>query len=133
MWIGRVLNHREATLAIDEEVTAVIDLTVNFSEAKPLHEVRYLQVPVLDLTAPTAAQFDEAIVFIEAELLHGVVLVRCKIGYSRSAAIVGACLIASGIAADADDAIRRLQEVRPSIVIRPEAEDVIREYESRAR
>jgi protein-tyrosine phosphatase/membrane-associated phospholipid phosphatase len=132
VWIGRSLTNDGATHSIKEGVTAVVDLTVNFSEAKPFLEIEYLPLPVLDLTAPTLAQIDQAIAFIEAESRRGVVYVHCKIGYSRSAAIVGAYLVASRIATDADDAISRLRQVRPSIVIRLEAEEAIREYASRS-
>jgi protein-tyrosine phosphatase len=128
-----LLTNEEAAQAIKEGVTAVVDLTVNFSEAKPLREVAYLPLPVLDLTAPMDTQIDEAVAFLTAESVGGTVYVHCKIGYSRSAAIVGAYLVASRIAADADDAISRLREVRPSIVIRPEAETAIREYAARVR
>lgn len=127
VWIGRLLTNAEATRAIDEGVTAVLDLTVNFSEAEPFREVTYLQLPVLDLTAPTPEQLDRAVAFIAVESRRGTVYVHCKIGYSRSAAIVGAYLVADGIASDADDAINRLRQVRPSIVIRPEAEEAIRQ------
>jgi len=128
VWIGRVLTEDEAVQAIDDGVTAVVDVTVNFSEAAPFRDVAYLPLPILDLTAPTPEQIDEAVEFIRAESQRGTVYVHCKIGYSRSAAIVGAYLVASGVASDADDAIRRLREVRPSIVIRPEAESAIRAY-----
>jgi len=131
LWIGRVLSNEAANTAIDEGVTAVVDLTVNFSEAEPFRNAKYLQLPVMDLTAPTSHQIDQAVAFITAESRRGVVFVHCKIGYSRSAAIVGAYLVGQGFVEDADGAINRLREVRPSIVIRPEAEQAIRQYASR--
>jgi protein phosphatase len=51
----------------------------------------------------------------------GVVYVHCKVGYSRSAVVVGAYLMKSGAVGSADEAIARLRAVRPSLVIRPEA------------
>ena len=128
LWIGRALSDSEAELAIDKGVTAVVDLTVNFSEAKPFRDINYLQLPVLDLTAPTARQLDEAVKFIDAKAKHGIVYVHCKVGYSRSAVIVAACLLGSGMAADAKEAIDQLRSIRPTIVIRPEAEAAIRNY-----
>ena len=129
VWIGRVLTDKEAVLAVNQGVTAVVDLTVNFSEATPFRGTEYLQLPVLDLTAPTATQIDQAIAFIAAHSRRGIVFVHCKIGYSRSAAVVGAHLLASGTARDADAAISRLRQIRPSIVIRPEAEEAIRRFD----
>lgn len=128
VWIGRILTNEEATHAINEGVTAVVDLTVNFSEARPFRDIEYLHLPVLDLTAPNADQIDAAVSFIATESRQGIVYIHCKIGYSRSAVIIGAYLISSGIASDADDAISRLRQVRPSIVMRPEAEEAIQEY-----
>ena len=59
---------------------------------------------------------------------QGVVYVHCKVGYSRSAVVVGAYLLASGAAASAEEAIARLRAVRPSIVIRPEAVAALQGY-----
>ena len=61
-------------------------------------------------------------------MASGRVYVHCKIGYSRSAAVVGAWLVASGAARSADEAIARLRAARPSIVIRPEAETALRKF-----
>jgi protein-tyrosine phosphatase len=54
--------------------------------------------------------------------------VHCKIGYSRTAAVVACYLLASGKAHSADEAMQLLRKVRPSIVIRPEARRTIVEY-----
>jgi membrane-associated phospholipid phosphatase len=125
VWIGRHLNDREAELAVSQGVTAVLDLTAEFSEAQAFLRTRYRNVPILDLTAPTEEQLTQCLTFLQAESAHGVVYVHCKIGYSRSAAVVGAWLLQSGEVATADAAMSRLREVRPSIVIRPEAEAVL--------
>jgi hypothetical protein len=50
----------------------------------------------------------------------GCVYVHCKIGYSRSAAVVLAWLIVSGRASSTHEATAMLRKVRPSVVIRPE-------------
>ena len=126
--IGRLLNSDEASAASCAGVTAVLDLTAEFSEAEPFRSVAYRNVAILDLTAPTAAQLQEAVAFIDAQLAHGRVYVHCKIGYSRSATVVGAWLVASGAVPTADDALARLRTIRPSIVIRAEAERALREF-----
>ena len=132
VWVGRVLDEPEAMQAVREGVTAVIDLTGEFDEARPLRARRYLHLPILDLTAPTPAQLDEAVAFLRGEkACGGTTYIHCKIGYSRSAAVAGAWLLASERAGDADDALRRLRAARPGIVIRPEAEAVIRAYAAR--
>ncbi|MBE2213736.1 MAG: phosphatase PAP2/dual specificity phosphatase family protein [Opitutaceae bacterium] len=129
VWLGRVLNEREAREAIDRGVTAVLDLTGEFSESNVfLRTTRYRNVPVLDLTAPTPAQLRATTDFIAAESARGVVYVHCKIGYSRSAAAVGAWLLASGRARSVEEVVAQLVHARPSIVIRPEVRRALAEF-----
>ena len=120
LWMGRKLTDREARRAIRKGVTAVLDLTSEFSESPSFLSKRYLNLPILDLTAPTGAQFAEAASFIDSEIEHGIVYVHCKIGYSRSAAIVGGYLIAKSFCINASDAILFLREKRNSVVVRDE-------------
>lgn len=126
VWIGRRLDPPEAADAVRQGVTAVLDLTGEFDEAPAFLGVEYLNLPVLDLTAPTPAQLDAAVAFIEAQSARGIVYVHCKIGFSRTAAATGVWLRRTGRAADAEEALRQLRAARPGIVIRPEAEHVIR-------
>lgn len=127
VWIGRKLNNREATAAVQAGVTAVLDLTAEFSEAAPFRAVRYRNIPILDLTAPTLEQLREMAAFIATEAESGVVYVHCKIGYSRSAAAVAAWLLLTGEAASVGEALARLREARPSIIVRPEVLSVLEE------
>jgi protein-tyrosine phosphatase len=73
----------------------------------------------------------EAVAFIAEEAAKGRVYVHCKIGYSRSAAVVGAYLLASHEAATVEEAVAQLRKVRPSIIIRPEAMEALRTFERR--
>jgi predicted protein tyrosine phosphatase/membrane-associated phospholipid phosphatase len=128
--IGRKLNEREADEAIRSGVTAVLDLTSEFSEAKPFLAWRYLNIPILDLTAPTQEQLRHMAEFIEKNHENGKVYVHCKIGYSRSGGAVGAYSIASGKATSAVQAIEMLRRARPSIIVRPEIVEALRLFES---
>ncbi len=121
VWVGRQLGAREAAEAVRRGVRAVLDLTLEFSAPAPFRALNYLSLPVLDLTAPAPEQVRDALAFIAREAPQGVVYVHCKIGYSRSAAIAGSYLVASGRAANADDAVAILRQARPSIVVRTEA------------
>lgn len=130
VWIGRRLNEKEAVEATQRNVGAVVDVCVAMNEAPTLRnaittgqEVARLELPILDLTAPTKDQLQEAIAFIEANRDHGV-LVHCKAGYSRSAAIVAAWLVATGRCPTAESAFDMLRAVRPRIVIRPEIQNL---------
>jgi hypothetical protein len=132
--LGRALSVAEAHAARAAGVTAVLDVTGEFSSAfSCLNDCAYLNVPVLDLTAPTRQQIEQSVAFIERQARGGVVYVHCKAGYSRSAVMVAAYLIRSGAARDAEEAISILRAARPGIVIRPEAAAAIQAYAADAQ
>jgi protein-tyrosine phosphatase len=126
--IGGVLSRREAITCVREGVTAVLDLTAEFSEPSPFRALTYKNIPILDLTAPTTAQLEEMVSFIEHESATGIVYVHCKIGYSRTAAVAAAYLLRSGAADSISEAIDRVRRVRPFVVIRPEVRAALREF-----
>jgi membrane-associated phospholipid phosphatase len=128
VWMGRQLTRREAAQAIARGATAVLDLTGEFSEAGSLLSLNYLNLPVLDLTAPTPAQLRAAIDFINAHRRAGAVLVHCKIGYSRSAAVIGCWLLDTGLAATPGQAVARMRDARPTLVVRREAWRALRQF-----
>ena len=133
VWIGRKLNDREANEAVRRGVTAVLDLTAEFSEAKPFLATRYLNVPILDLTAPAQEQLHRMAAFIGERSAAGIVYVHCKIGYSRSAAAAGAFLLATNRVSNVEDVLAALRRVRPSIVVRPEVIAALTEFSSRLK
>ena len=101
----------------------MVDLTAEFSETPELMGVAYRNIPILDLSASTLEKLNEAVTFISKET--GVVLLHCKIGYSRSAAVAGAYLLASGRAESIAEVIAQLRSARPTIRIRPEIHEVL--------
>jgi protein phosphatase len=119
--IGRHLRAREAEKLVQQGVTAVLDLTSEFSECARLRKLPYLNLPLLDLTAPSGPELAAAGEFISRHMQSGKVYVHCKIGYSRTAAVTGAYLVRYGYAENPAEAIALLRRARPSIVIRPEA------------
>jgi protein-tyrosine phosphatase len=128
VWIGRTLNHSEAAVATGLGVTAVLDLTAEFSEAKPFRTLIYRNVPILDLTAPSIDQLREMAAFIDDESRKGVVYIHCKIGYSRTAAAVAAYLLQTGKAGSLAEAVAILRQVRPAIVVRPEIVEALNDF-----
>jgi membrane-associated phospholipid phosphatase len=120
VWMGRLLSDREAGEARRLGVTAVLDLTAEFSEAKPFRSPVYRNIPILDLTAPSGDQLREMATFIDEESHNGIVYVHCKIGYSRTAAAGAAFLLQTGRAGGVSEAIEILRQVRPTVVVRPE-------------
>ena len=133
IWIGGKLGSGSAKKALCSGVVSVLDLSAEFSEAKPFRRINYRNIPVLDLTAPTQAQLVEASKFIGNISQNGAVYVHCKIGYSRSAAAVAAYLIASGKVNTAEEAFAMIRRVRPSVVIRPEVLSALSEFAHRVR
>ena len=120
VWIGRILTDDEAGNAVRQGVTHVLDLTAEFSEAKPFRNCAYRNLQVLDLTAPTQDQLQQAVSFVDKAQQAGTVYVHCKIGYSRSAAVICAWLLSTRRTRSVKEAIDHLRFVRPSVVIRPE-------------
>jgi membrane-associated phospholipid phosphatase len=133
IWIGGKLGRRSAKKALCSGVASVLDLSAEFSEAKPFREINYRNIPVLDLTAPTQAQLGEMGEFIGNHSRDGAVYVHCKIGYSRSVAAVAAYLMMSGKVKAAEEAFAMIRRVRPSVVIRPEVRSALSEFEHRVR
>jgi len=133
IWIGGKLGRRAANRALCSGVASVLDLSAEFSEAKPFREINYRNIPVLDLTAPTQAQLAEMGEFIGNHSRNGAVYVHCKIGYSRSAAAVTAYLLMSGTANTAKEAFAIIRRVRPSVVIRPEVISALSKFDPRLR
>ncbi len=120
--MGRVLTEPECAALIQTGATAVLDLTAEFSETARLLALEYHNVPLLDLTAPTPVQLQEAVAFIGDRVASGgTVYVHCKVGYSRTATAVGAYLAASGLCDSLNEVLTHLRSKRPGIVIRPEA------------
>jgi Dual specificity phosphatase, catalytic domain len=133
IWIGGKLGRRSAKKALCSGVVSVLDLSAEFSEAKPFRKINYRNIPILDLTAPTQEQLVEISKFIGNHSLSGAVYVHCKIGYSRSAAAVAAYLMMSGEVKAAEEAFAMIRRVRPSIVIRPEVLSALAEFEHQVR
>lgn len=133
IWIGSVLNRREANAAIRLGVTSVLDLTAEFSAPAPFRQLIYRNIPILDLTAPSLAQLDEMMTFIDRESRKGIIYVHCKIGYSRTAAAAAAYLLNSGVVSSVSEAIELLRKARPTIIVRSEIVATLTDFSSPQR
>jgi protein-tyrosine phosphatase/membrane-associated phospholipid phosphatase len=128
VWIGRRLSAIEASTACADGVKAVVDLAGELEEPEAFRKANYLSLSVLDLTAPCPEQIDRAVAFIQQQIAHGIVYIHCKAGYSRTAVIAGAYLLASGRADTVEAAIAAMRRARPSMIVRPEALNALRDY-----
>ena len=112
VWLGRMPTEAQARAL---GIARIVDVSAELSAPKGI-SVRC--VPMLDLVAPTAAQLAAAAEAIEAQLGDdGDVLVCCALGYSRSAAAVAAWLLRTGRAEHADEAVERIRQHRPQLVL----------------
>ncbi|WP_432799606.1 dual specificity protein phosphatase family protein [Poriferisphaera sp. WC338] len=128
VWLGRCLNSSEAEYAVKNGVQAVVDMTCEFNEAKALRHCTYINLQTLDLTAPTTSTLDQAADCIMSQSKNGCVYVHCKIGYSRSAAVVAAYFLKAKKAQNVEEAVAMIREKRPNIIIRHEVMDALRAY-----
>ena len=115
--LGRMVNAADAHRLRVQGVTAVLDLTPEFGETPSLARSRYLNLPWIDLVAPSVTGLGIAARFINTERADGVVFVHCAIGRSRSVCAVAAALIESGEASTVEAAITRLRRFLPGLVL----------------
>ena len=114
--LGRRLTSSEAKCAEIEGWVAVLDLAAEMPEARPLRELsNYRSLPVLDATAPNLEQLRDAVEWVKLHASTGLVYVHCALGHGRSALVVAAYLLATGLAADAKSAVKHLRELRPGV------------------
>ncbi len=110
VWLGRLPSGR-----LPAPLQGVVDTCAELSCRAP--GAVYASVPMLDLVVPSAAQLRAAAAAIERLHAQGPLLVCCALGYSRSAASVATWLLCSGRAGDAAQAVARVRQARPSIVL----------------
>ena len=113
VWLGRMPTAAQARAL---GIARMVDVS---AELSPPAGIPTRCIPMLDLIAPSPAQLAAAAEAIEAQLRdNGDVLVCCALGYSRSAAAVAAWLLHTGRAEHVDEAIARVRQQRPQLVLR---------------
>jgi len=114
VWLGRMPRRAERDT---QGVASMVDLTAELPV--DTEGVAYSGIPMLDMLVPTTDQLTAAVNAIQH--LEGTrpTLVCCALGYSRSAAVVTAWLVASGRTVSLDESIDWIKSRRPQIRIRP--------------
>ncbi len=114
--LGRSLRRREARAVVEGGVEAVLDLTAEHAETRSLRRLPYANVQMLDLAVPGLDQLDEAVAFIR-DHEGRTVYVHCGLGYSRSALVAAAHLLACGLAGNVEQACDIVRRSRPGAVL----------------
>jgi protein-tyrosine phosphatase/membrane-associated phospholipid phosphatase len=125
--VGRRPTGTEAR-ALAADIAGVIDLTAEHDERDAFLGLPYLNIQIMDLTPPSVEHCRAATEFIRAHAGRGTVFVHCGLGYSRSAAIAAAHLIAAGLARSADEAIGMVRRLHPPARLGAEDELALRAF-----
>ncbi len=115
-----------------QDIGAVLSLTETplAQEALGRYGLEALHLPVPDMTAPLPEQFVRALDFIDYQRALGrAVVVHCLVGQGRTATVLAAYLIRSGMSAD--EAIAQLRALCPGAIPSPEQEQALRAFASR--
>ena len=112
---GIYVGRRLPLARLPEDVAMVIDLTSEFA-APPCvrtREGRYLCLPTLDGSAPTAASLRA--VLDRVVDTEGSIYVHCAAGHGRSAMLAAGLLVRRGHAEDISAAVALMQKARPGV------------------
>lgn len=132
LWLGRLLNQREAAQLVEQrKLIAVLDLTAEHGEPRGLRQLIYLNLPVLDMTAPSCSQLEQGAMFIADQIKRGPVYVHCGQGQARSAAVVAGYLLFSGQSDGVQQACEQVTLKRPEVKWKPYLLEPLREFEDR--
>jgi protein-tyrosine phosphatase/membrane-associated phospholipid phosphatase len=127
LYLGRRPAATDAAALREAGITAVLDLTAEFSRAPVTAGLKYLGVSMLDLAAPTVAQLQRAAWLINEErAAGGRVLVHCALGLSRSACAAAAAEVMQGV--PLEHALEGLLAAQPRVVLHDEHLCVLRRF-----
>jgi hypothetical protein len=108
---------------------SVLDLAGEFTAARLPQ--RYRSLPVLDATAPTETELQSAVAWIAEGIASGTVYVHCALGHGRSACVILAYLLQSGLIDSVDSGIERLRSLRPGVRIHPPQRRLLQRFQER--
>lgn len=115
---ARIMSKRDLDWLKSKDVGAILSLTELPAPSSWLANsgLEYRNVPVKNHTAPSQAQLEECVDFIEANIRKGKkTLVHCAAGKGRTGTVIAAYLCRSNNVS-AEDAIREVREKRPGSI-----------------
>jgi len=129
VYIGPQFGRRGKPAFERANIRASVNLRSEFDdEAHGLALADYIHLPVDDNTAPSMETLEKGVAFIRGVTERGEnVYVHCGSGVGRAPTLAAAYLVAEG--ATVDQAVARIQEVRPFVRILPDQMARLREYE----
>ena len=137
LWLGGAPTYgRDYHELLTHNITAVVDMRAErradaaFYEA---HDIAHRQYLVPDVTVPDHNVLDDAVDWIEAQILDGrVVLIHCAKGRGRSATVLAAYLMnAQGLTFDEVDEL--LTRKRPLVKLQHRHREVLESWIARRR
>jgi protein-tyrosine phosphatase len=124
LWLGRRVSAAE----LPPDTRLVIDLTSEMSCPRGVRDgIReYVCVPALDRGVPDDAAARDAIGRANAVAGDGgIIYIHCAQGFGRSASLVAAILVRRGECRDVEDAVARLQSLRPGVKLNAEQREFV--------
>ncbi|WP_254510723.1 hypothetical protein [Anatilimnocola floriformis] len=118
LWFGRRLTKREAS-QLPVEFAGVLDLAAEFSRVW-VPTADYKSLPLLDGLPVSAANLRIALKWLAERRRCGNLFVHCALGHGRTGSIVLAWLLVKKQVPDAEEGIKKLQELRPGFGISTE-------------
>ncbi len=120
LFIGRKLTQHEASRM---PVKAVLDLMAEYDEVPAFLQLNYCNIPILDLTAPSPGQLNQAVDFLKE---NPNCYVHCSLGLGRTCAVAVAYLVSQG--QSLEDALLGVQAVRPRVRLAEGTLAVLRDW-----
>ena len=136
---GGLIHHEELVWLREQGVGAIVSLTERSlrREKLLLHRIEplgftYRHIPVIDETAPSQAQVDEFIGFVDESRAQGqAVLAHCRGGYGRTGTMLACYLVSRGWGAEA--AMAQVRARRPGSIVPRVQQARVAEYAERLR
>jgi atypical dual specificity phosphatase len=134
---GRPIHHEELLRLREWGIGAIVSLTERSLRRDKLllHRIDplgfvYRHIPIVDETAPSQAQVDEFIDFVDEMLNKGrAVLVHCQGGYGRTGTMLACYLVSRGWGAE--EAMAEIRDRRPGSIAPRAQQACVVEYANR--
>jgi hypothetical protein len=123
LWLGRMMTRRERNrLQIASVVNLAPELPID------TYGINTRSVPMLDLLVPSATELDAAVSAVEELRTERPTLISCALGYSRSATVTVAWLLARRFAPTVDSAIEMVRSRRRRVALSADHRDRLKSW-----